>query len=174
MFRHNNPILSPLQRLGINSYSSLPCTHTILPFQALLNFPRGKHLLRLFVQSTDKGKHSTRWQKNRKFYLVVILTQFWQMLTRNRSRYFQIFTLAKNNRHLPKSIKVHLRQNILAILFHNRINISEPNSETHVIRLQDERSSKIRAILLERGIGDPQNVATTADSQLQPTTVSSK
>ena len=38
---------------------------------------------------------------------------------------------------------------ILAVLFHDRIDISEPNSETHVIGLTEERLPKIFAILLE-------------------------
>ena len=79
---------------------------------------------------------------------------------------------AKINRHLPKLPKALLRHNILAVLFRNRIDISEPNSETHVIGLPEERSPKICAILLERGTGDQQNVAKITDSQFKPATVS--
>ena len=87
---------------------------------------------------------------------------------------FELFTPAKTNRHSPKSPKALPGHNILALLSHNRINISEPNSETHVIRLPDERSPKICAILLERGTGDTHNVAKIMDSQLKPATVSSE
>ena len=75
------------------------------------------------------------------------------------------FTPTKTNQHLPKSTKALPRQNILAVILHNRIHISEPNSETHVIRLREERAPKICAILFERGTGDAQNVAKIADSQ---------
>ena len=66
------------------------------------------------------------------------------------------------------------KTNILAVILHNRIDISEPNSETHVSRLPEEISPKICAILLERGIGDAQNVARIVDSQPKPATVLSE
>ena len=174
MVRHKKPITCPLERLGINSYSFLPCNHTIMPFQEFLNFSRCKHLLRLFVQGTNKGKYPTRWQQYRISSLVFSLTPFWQILILNRSRYFQNVYPSQKKLTLPKSMKVHLRQNILAILSHNRINISEQNSETHVIRLQDGRLPNNCTILLERGAGDAQNVTKIADSQLKPTTISSE
>ena len=68
---------------------------------------------------------------------------------------FKFFTPAKINRHLPKLPKALLRQNILGVLFHNRTDISEPNSETHVIELPEERSPKICAIVLEQGTRYP-------------------
>ena len=67
---------------------------------------------------------------------------------------FELFTPAKTNRHSPKSPKALPGQNILAVLSHNRIDISEPNSETHVIRLPEEISPKICAFFLERGTGN--------------------
>ena len=130
-----------------------------MPFQALGTFPRGKHLLPLFVQVTDKGKHSTRWQQDKinlpDCHEDAILSE----------RISELFTPAKINRHLPKLPKALLRHNILAVLFRNRIDISEPNSETHVIGFPEERSPKILcAILLEQGTGNQQNVAKIMDS----------
>ena len=87
---------------------------------------------------------------------------------------FELFTPAKINRHLPKLPKALLRQNILAVLFHNRIDISEPNLETHVIGLPEERSPKICGILLERGTSDSKNVAKLFDSQPKSGTASSE
>ena len=62
-------------------------------------------------------------------------------------RISSFFNQAKINRHLTKLPKKLLRHNILAVLFRNRIDISEPNSEAHVIRLPDEISPKICAAL---------------------------
>jgi len=137
-----------------------------LPFQSLGTFPRGEHLLPLFVQGTDKGKHLTVGQQDK----INIPSCHEDAILSERISSF--FNQAKINRHLTKLPKKLLRHNILAVLFRNRIDISEPNSETHVIGLPEERSLKICAILLERGTGDQQNVAKITDSQFKPATVS--
>ena len=112
----------------------------------------------LFVQGTDKGKHLTVGQQDK----INIPSCHEDAILSERISNF--FNPAKINRHLPKLPKALLRHNILAVLFHNRIDFSEPNLETHIIGLPEERSLKICAILLERGTGDAQNLAKIVDS----------
>ena len=67
-------------------------------------------------------------------------------------KYFLIVYPNQNKSTFTKIHQSAAKTDILAIILHNRINISEPNSETHVSQLPEERSPKICAILLEQGI----------------------
>ena len=103
----------------------------MLPLQALGTFPWGKHLLRRFSQDTDKEKHLTGWRHYRITSLVVILRD----MTRSWGAYiFHLFAPTKRNWHLPKLGKALPRQNNFVVLFHKRINFSEPNSGKKLLK----------------------------------------